>query len=259
MNTTILVGLIVLVCVVFIAILMYGWKAKATQEAAVVDTPPPAAGTTPATEPSSQPSVLPDSITVDPWVPAPLPIPEDPRRALIQSKLDEAYGLYSSNPFICPYESCAYSAVKMTGGDCRSLGGVMNGTPSDTEWTTCHLNVGKKDPTSANAFRSLLPAGSCPGGVCQYGTFSTTGVACRALGGAMNGTPGDDEWTDCHLNIGESPKWALYPYNACPTGTCYDTKFPSVGVSCKAIGGVSDTDGPYWGTCQMSIGSANIE
>ena len=165
------------------------------------------------------------------------------------SALANAYGFYSA---ASPPSNALYGIVNMTGAHCRALGGAMNGTPSDATWTNCHLQFGR-DP--ARAPKGFHPPGVCPSGTCQYGKFSTTGRACRALGGAMSGTPGDDVWTQCNMNIGDQPKYRLYPAGKCPTGNCYAARFgASTGAQCRALGGTAL--GESWGKCEFNIGHA---
>ena len=72
-------------------------------------------------------------------------------------------------------------------------------------WTTSR-ELKPVAPTSCLP-TSFVVAGA---GQCQqkaaYGIISTTGQDCITLGGAMNGVPGDLEWTACHLDFcsGES-------------------------------------------------------
>ena len=168
----------------------------------------------------------------------------------IDTALSDAYGFYSA---ASPPSNALYGIINTTGAHCRALGGAMNGTPGDNAWTDCHLQFGR-DP--ARAPKGFLPAGSCPSGTCQYGNFSTTGRTCRALGGAMNGTPGDDEWTACHMNLGDQPKYKLYPSGKCPTGNCYTARFgSSTGAQCRALGGTAL--GEPWGKCEFNIGQAS--
>ena len=88
-----------------------------------------------------------------------------------------------------------YGIIKTTGGDCRRLGGGMNGTPGDGDWTDCHLDW----CSSGGSYTAAAP-GSCGAAKVGYGIISTTGGDCRRMGGAMNGVPGDTQWTDCHLD-----------------------------------------------------------
>lgn len=164
--------------------------------------------------------------------------------ASIDAALAEAYGLNPAR--VCPSGKCAYGIVGMMGGQCRAMSGAMNGTPGDTTWTDCHVTFSQKPQ------RGFLPAGSCPSGACQYGIVNMTGKACRAIGGRMNGTPGDDEWTSCHMNIGTQPKFGLFPQGKCPTGTCYPVRFGAIGTECRAIGG--SATGDSWTPCEMSFG-----
>lgn len=166
--------------------------------------------------------------------------------AAIDSALSEAYGFHAAN--VCPRGDCMYGILRMKAGECRAMGGAMNGSPADADWADCHVNFGRDAP------RGMLPAGQCSSGTCQYGAFTTSARSCRAIGGAMNGTPGDDEQTLCHVNFGISPKYRLFPVGVCPTGTCYPVKFPAVGAQCRQIGG--QATGDSWTQCELSLGPA---
>jgi hypothetical protein len=161
----------------------------------------------------------------------------------------DAYGFNPQSS--CASGTCMYGIARTTGGDCRALGGAMNGSPADGEWTDCHMNFGRGAP------RGLLAPGSCPSGKCQYGAITMAGASCRALGGAMNGKPGDDEQTLCHFNIGASPRMGFYPRTGCPTGrTCYPTHVRALTTQCRALGGDPDpnaTDGE-WTDCHLNVG-----
>jgi hypothetical protein len=77
--------------------------------------------------------------------------------------------------------------------ECVAMGGqVANSTAWG--WSDCTLDLCATGPYA------FATPGTCSARV-NYGVVYTTGADCRALGGAMNGTPGDTEWTSCHLDI----------------------------------------------------------
>lgn len=171
----------------------------------------------------------------------------------VEDKIDEAiydaYGFHPANT--CPKGTCMYGIIRTTGAHCRAIGGGMNGTPRDNQWCDCHVNFGRSAP------RGLLAPNTCPSGTCQYGAFTTTGAHCRALGGAMNGTPGDNDSTLCHFNIGANPRWGFYAPGSCPSGrTCYPAQIQAVASQCRAIGGTTSATGNAWAPCSLLVGPA---
>jgi hypothetical protein len=89
-----------------------------------------------------------------------------------------------------------YGIVRMTGRDCRNIGGGMNGHPATDEWTACHLDWCRAAPHQ----EGLVAA---RGGTCEragYGIVRMAARDCRAMGGALNGTPPESDWIDCHLD-----------------------------------------------------------
>jgi hypothetical protein len=89
---------------------------------------------------------------------------------------------------------------------------------------------------------SILPRGSY-----AYGVIRATGAGCSAIGGAVNGYPGDDEWTDCHVNFGKRDDTSTAYrgfHSACPAGAkCSPIRIPMTSASdCRAIGGVPADD-----------------
>ena len=122
--------------------------------------------------------------------------------AFFRCSLVVAFGLSAAAQTYAPAKvgTCrtrfGYGIITTTGGDCRRMGGGMNGTPGDAEWTSCHLDWCSRG--GSPAYTASRP-GSCPTKV-GSGVLKTTAADCRRMGGAMNGTPGDGEWTDCHLD-----------------------------------------------------------
>lgn len=159
-------------------------------------------------------------------------------------------------PATCPSGStCAYGIIRATGRDCRALGGAMNGSPADSEWTDCHVNIGRGSSVGGATTRGFHAPGTCPSGNCQYGAVAMTGASCRALGGAMNGSPGDGDMTLCHFNVGANPKWGFYGEDDCPAGsTCFPTRIRALGSQCRAIGGSTATETDDWTDCSLNFG-----
>ena len=90
-----------------------------------------------------------------------------------------------------------FGIITTTGGDCRRLGGAMSGAPGENDRTACRLDWCSQGGTPAY---SAARVGSCGAAKVGSGIISTTGADCRRLGGGMNGTPADAQWTECHLD-----------------------------------------------------------
>jgi hypothetical protein len=151
--------------------------------------------------------------------------------------------------------SCArkvgYGIIVSTAGDCRRMGGAMNGNPPDGQWTDCHLDwCADGDPGTYVAAKP----GSCQTKV-GYGIIQTTGRDCRRMGGAMNGVPADNQWTDCHLDWCSATSGAAYvaaPANSCADRTGYGIIKMTAG-NCRQIGGGINGNPPndQWIDCHL--------
>lgn len=253
-----IIGIVALAGIAFLIYWMYSGKkgTTATKEKETKESPETEEVTPP---PVEVPVVVPPTDESTPPL-GPAPMDESPElpRPPEPSATDEAYGLYPSAPWTCPRQSCAYAAVRMPGDHCRAIGGTMS-DPTTTDWTDCMLLWGRKDPSGAVQNKGFNPAGLCPSGNCQYGIIETTGGTCRKLGGAMNGEPTDDEWTNCHMTIDTSPKWGIYAPGVGPSGSSYDMHFVTIGSNCESVGGIHTNQGNDWGDCSMQIGPADQE
>lgn len=228
-------GIIIAIIIVVVLLIIGGIVAAVllSKDTTTPSTYVPPAGTTP-TDTTTSP-------VVDPAAAAAAAASEK----AINDALAETYGFNPAGQ--CPSGTCTYGIMRMTGGQCRAVGGAMNGTPGDSEVADCHVNFGKKAP------RGFLPPGSCPSGTCYDVAFGMTGAGCRALGGRSD-VSGDTESGFCHMSGGASPKYGLYPVGTCPTGTCYPASFQALGAQCRASGGTATGDG--WTPCTFNIGPA---
>jgi len=109
------------------------------------------------------------------------------------------------------------------------------------------------------------PHTTTPPGSYAYAMFPSTGRTCRTLGGAMNGSPKDDEAADCHLNIGRrmsasAPARGLLPMTGCADGECDVMAIRASKADCGALGGEA-TDRKYGDglfDCRMRVSSGGI-
>lgn len=149
----------------------------------------------------------------------------------------------------CEREDCMYGSFSMKGAGCRALGGNMDGTPGDTEWTNCRLDV---DPV---AQYGLHPTSECPeGGTCPYTAVRVGAEDCAALGGYMN-----KSGSLCHLNVSARPKYRIYRRDRCPAGQpCRPIRIDARSAAhCTSIGGVpDDPSATDWTLCGLSVGPA---
>jgi hypothetical protein len=132
-----------------------------------------------------------------------------------------------------------YGIIVTTGGDCRRLGGAMNGTPGDGEWTTCHLDWCSAGGSPAYAAASV---GSCGGAKVAYGIVKMRADQCTSNGGRMNGTPAADSIIDCHFD------WCLAP-GAPAEAVSYGQKYKLVSAHGTAI---DVSSGPPYGSMQWA-------
>merc|ERR1712048_1298876 len=102
-------------------------------------------------------------------------------------------GVYSAAPMGTCWNKVGSVKISMQAQDCRKMGGAMNGNPSGHVWTPCQLDWCRDDVYSA------APAGTCSDKV-GYGIIQTQAHFCRRMGGAVNGNPGANTWTACHLD-----------------------------------------------------------
>jgi hypothetical protein len=117
----------------------------------------------------------------------------------------KAAGYTPARPGTCRLLAGA-GAIEMPAGDCRAIGGGVNGSPLNADWTLCHLDWCADDQQRLVAAK--------PGGCDRkrgYGIITTTAGDCRKLGGAMNGNPPDSQWTTCHLDWCDATMWAPIP------------------------------------------------
>lgn len=143
-------------------------------------------------------------------------------------------GYYAAKVGSCS-QKVGYGPVSMMARDCRAMGGVMNGSPADATWADCHF-----DWCSDPGPNRYVSAG---GGQCAantkvgYGVVGMTAGDCRSLGGAMNGSPGSDEWTACHLDWCRAQTGGLVPTRG---GVCARAAYGHVNLKageCRAMGG----------------------
>lgn len=84
-----------------------------------------------------------------------------------------------------------YGIIGMPAGDCRAIGGAMNGNPGNTQWTACHLDLCEEG--------GLEIASPGQAGQKAYGIVHTNRSDCENLKGGMN--PNFDLTRDCHLGL----------------------------------------------------------
>lgn len=125
------------------------------------------------------------------------------------------------------------------------MGGAMNGNPGDEEWTSCHLDWCRGGSYSA------APVGSCSQKV-AYGVIATMGKDCRAIGGAMKGNPGDEEWANCYLDWCRDGNYGAAQVGACSQKVARGS-ITTTGKDCRAMGGtMSGYPGDNeWTTCYL--------
>lgn len=106
----------------------------------------------------------------------------------------------------------------------------------------------------------LSPATTCPTNPCMYGIIGMTGGHCRAIAGAMNGTPADNAWTSCYVNFGKNAPRAFFAANSCPAGECQYGHIQTTGATCRAIGGaMNGTPGDDdWTSCYLDVGPVTL-
>jgi hypothetical protein len=88
-------------------------------------------------------------------------------------------------------ERVNYGIVHMSAGDCRNLGGAMNGNPADQTWTSCHLDICRDGEFVFDHAQVKAQV--------AYGFVNTPYDGCAYLGGGMN--PNFDVTKDCFLGI----------------------------------------------------------
>lgn len=138
-------------------------------------------------------------------------------------------------------ERAATGVVPMPAMLCRANGGDIDPSIPDEGWGDCNIDVCFK----TGGLRPTAAMGPAKVGSCQnklgYGIISTTGADCRRLGGAMNGHPGDNQWTDCHLDW--CPAKEASTYVMARPGSCDSGLRRAYGVTqmrageCRAMGG----------------------
>ena len=100
----------------------------------------------------------------------------------------------------------------------------------------------KQCPLVGSQYRSygFARPGSCGKYKVAYGIIKTRGRDCRAMGGAMNGNPGDSDWTTCHLDFcdayGHRPVFVPAPIGTCIKKVAYGT-IHTTAWTCKLMGG----------------------
>lgn len=90
-----------------------------------------------------------------------------------------------------------YGIVRMHRNQCTAMDGQWNGDPQG--WMDCHFYWCEIQDAA------YFPAkvGSCPDHKKGYGMIWSQGGKCRQIGGAMNGNPATNTWTDCHVDFCE--------------------------------------------------------
>jgi len=88
-------------------------------------------------------------------------------------------------------DRAGYGIVGMAAGECRAIGGAINGNPADSQWTECHLDICEEGGLEITS----------PGHEEQkgYGIVHTSRTDCEALQGGMN--PDFDSTKKCHLGL----------------------------------------------------------
>jgi hypothetical protein len=151
-----------------------------------------------------------------------------------------------------------YGIIPMMARQCRAIGGTMNGSPGDTTWTDCHVNIGKK------ATRGLVSSGAqdatCPD--CPWGRVQTTRAVCGAMGGFVDsalpisgysGTPSNTDVVACHMNFTDKPGFGIFPPGKCPKAPCYSMRLNTKSADCTKLGGTPSSTGE-WSWCTLGTG-----
>ena len=174
--------------------------------------------------------------------------PDAPTREPKVITIADAYGVFPGGSS-CSGSDCVPAYLPMMAGQCRLMGGTVNGTPSDGTWTDCHINVGK------NAPRGLVSSGAqdatCPN--CPWGRVQTTGATCHALRGYADASLGDAAWGDCHMNFTDRPGFGMFPSGKCPNAPCNVLRLNMKSADCKRLGG-TPSSAAEWSLCSLGVG-----